>query len=538
MSPSQKSTDVQCGELDRLRYVANIPYTSTLTMSSSNGVLGLDDLKSLSKRSKHSYDQIPVKDLRKFKNNKGLIKDTEEFLVLYKFHGPPSDDFEVFSLDDFNKVPYVRGKDIPADQCALAYLPIKVILPAGVTPTREIITFFQENEYIQLLQAHLAYHCILYFETTKVGWCRAGDWFCNICKMMSWAKRTYCHHTNLHKDDTPTVFVKKDIAICMPEVETGLAMGNRVFALSGSYLGMEVLDGKPGKGKAGAKNKKQSQRNSRHGGGSSRSSDSSTSTAPAIVSPPEVTQPQPQKPQLSITTFMSQSPSLNSISNSTSKPSTTFERASNVGVIGTRPRQKSDPASNIFNTPQVYKQSVVKATPLKHSANLPNRSPAFNYASVAHYPQQLHSRDLSRDLPKELSTDPPQLNATTYTSSNYPFADLSKYSPISDYKKHNGLFPSSSSNDGFSGPMLGLSLSSPDSSYLQQSSPESSHLMLSTSSVESSPIGREYQNNKIPRSSINSIDNYSIRSELALNNFMQALDRRNDHYIKQTGVFY
>lgn len=153
-------------------------------MSSSNGVLGLDDLKSLSKRSKHSYDQIPVKDLRKFKNNKGLIKDTEEFLVLYKFHGPPSDDFEVFSLDDFNKVPYVRGKDIPADQCALAYLPIKVILPAGVTPTREIITFFQENEYIQLLQAHLAYHCILYFETTKVGWCRAGDWFCNICKMM------------------------------------------------------------------------------------------------------------------------------------------------------------------------------------------------------------------------------------------------------------------------------------------------------------------------------------------------------------------
>ncbi|EIM23547.1 hypothetical protein WALSEDRAFT_59258 [Wallemia mellicola CBS 633.66] len=227
MSPSQKSTDVQCGELDRLR----------------NGVLGLDDLKSLSKRSKHSYGQIPVKDLRKFKNNKGLIKDTEEFLVLYKFHGPPSDDFEVFSLDDFNKVPYVRGKDIPADQCALAYLPIKVILPAGVTPTREIITFFQENEYIQLLQAHLAYHCILYFETTKVGWCRAGDWFCNICKMMSWAKRTYCHHTNLHKDDTPMVFVKKDIAICMPEVETGLAMGNRVFALSGSYLGMEARQG-------------------------------------------------------------------------------------------------------------------------------------------------------------------------------------------------------------------------------------------------------------------------------------------------------
>lgn len=323
----------------------------------------------------------------------------------------------------------------------------------------------------------------------------------------------------------------------MPEVETGLAMGNRVFALSGSYLGMEVLDGKPGKGKAGSKNKRQSQRPSRHGGGSSRSSDSSTSTAPALPSPPEVAQPQPQKPQLSITTFMSQSPSLNSISNSTSKPASTFERSSNVGVIGTRPRQKSDPASNIFNTQQVYRQSVVKATPLKHSANLPNRSPAFNYASVTHYPQQLHSRDLSRDLPRELSTDPPQLHATTYTSSNYPFADLSKYSPISDYKKNNGFFSSSSSNDGFSGPMLGLSLSSPDS-YLQQSSPESSHLMLSTSSIESSPVGRDYYNNRIPRSSANPIDNYSIRSELALSNFMQALDRRNDHHIKQNGVFY
>ena len=101
------------------------------------------------------------------------MKDTYEVLVLYKYVSSPTNDFELRSIEDFKKVPHVRGPYIPQDQSAVSYMPIRVILPKGVEPTREIISHFKENEYMSYLQSHLAYHCLLYlwaFEINITGW--------------------------------------------------------------------------------------------------------------------------------------------------------------------------------------------------------------------------------------------------------------------------------------------------------------------------------------------------------------------------------
>ena len=135
-------------------------------------------------RSKHSFSQVAFKDLSRFKNSKGHIKEYWECLVLYKFLGRPSPDFELHSLNDFNKVPYVRGRDIPTDKCALGYIPFRMRLPKGILPAREIITMWAQDEYVKDLDSHFAYHCILHLETCKVAWTRVGDWFCNNCKMV------------------------------------------------------------------------------------------------------------------------------------------------------------------------------------------------------------------------------------------------------------------------------------------------------------------------------------------------------------------
>lgn len=135
-------------------------------------------------RSKHSFDQVTFKDLSRFKNSRGHIKDFYECLILYKFLGCPSPDMELHSLDDFNKIPYVRGRDIPTDKCALGYFPIRAKLPVGVVPSREIITMWAHDEYVKNLDSHFAYHCILHLATSKVVWTRIGDWFCNNCKMV------------------------------------------------------------------------------------------------------------------------------------------------------------------------------------------------------------------------------------------------------------------------------------------------------------------------------------------------------------------
>lgn len=135
-------------------------------------------------RSKHSFDQVTFKDMSRFKNSRGHIKQFYECLILYKFLGRPSTDMELHSMDDFNKIPYVRGRDIPADKCALGFFPVRAKLPVGVTPSREIITMWAIDEYVKHLDSHFAYHCILHLATSKVEWTRVGDWFCNNCKMV------------------------------------------------------------------------------------------------------------------------------------------------------------------------------------------------------------------------------------------------------------------------------------------------------------------------------------------------------------------
>ncbi|EOR03956.1 hypothetical protein J056_002034 [Wallemia ichthyophaga EXF-994] len=543
-------------------------------------------------RSKHSFDQVTFKDMSRFKNSRGHIKQFYECLILYKFLGRPSTDMELHSMDDFNKIPYVRGRDIPADKCALGFFPVRAKLPVGVTPSREIITMWAIDEYVKHLDSHFAYHCILHLATSKVEWTRVGDWFCNNCKMVSWAKRDTCVYEGDHKDEIPRHFLKKEIALCEPEVQTAFDMGMRVFALSGSFQGMEALDGKPGRNNRDKSKKGSQQRSNQRNQANKRNIQPPASIQPAMPAKPQDRSrdrsqdrsQDPQKPGIH--------PAFNSSNLATPKHQhkRSLERSTSAGIIGSKPMAGSN---SLLYSPSLLRPSVANPT-LQHTPTLARSANASeslsSYASVTHRPQIT----LSNTSFAPLST-PPQLHATASHSAAATPAkgklseftqftnDLPEYSPISGYKtieafnrdhlraeahrdlSHTTLFP------GSSGP-LGVSLSSSPSrtssrlvssaSDLPPLSMTPSNSTQSGTSPEPSPIeplqmdllnNYNYANYSrlVPRSSVShlkslnlpnnysyngtnnytaaagagyTMDSYSTRSELALNNFMQYMD--------------
>lgn len=375
-------------------------------------------------------------------------------------------------------------------------------------------------------------------------------------------------------------------------------MGIRVFTLSGSYQGMDALDGKPGRNSKDKSKKGSQQRNSHRSNQNNhkRNNQPSTSCLPDMPSKPHDYSQTPQRPDISI--IPTENPSFNVSNMSTPKHQHrgSLERSSGAGIIGSKPMTGS--SNNLLNSPSLLRSPIANPT-LKHSPNLANKTPGGlnSYASIAHRPHTT----LSNIQFTSLST-PPQLHATTsYSAANTPAngkvsdftpftTDLPKYSPISDYKTieafnkdtlRAGLSPrpaqrdlSHTSSFSGSGGTLGLSLSSLSSSPSRNSSrvipsaPDLPPLSMTPSSStqsgasnESSPIEPlqlDFMNNYtnynrlIPRSSVSqsgpftlpnhynyyngmdnceaapgagyTIDNYSARSELALNNFMQQLD--------------
>ena len=317
-----------------------------------------------------------------------------------------------------------------------------------------------------------------YSETNKVDWYRAGDWFCNVCKMVSWGKRTVCHNCKNHDGDKPKIFVKKDIALCLSEVKQALSMGLRVFCLSGSYQGMEVLDGKPPKKNTNINNNNKSRK----------------SKQPSIS-------PQENKSQLSNNKKLSPTKS--------------------PGVIGSRPSVNINTnANNHHNDEKLptyqqnfYTSPVVDLISQKSEDDLFPTSDLYNYSPI-------NDKKVRNAFQNHSPIDDHKVNYP-----NDQFRLLENNSPIHSYQSYspnlNEAFKTRQSS-------LGLKLDT-------QPTPINYD-------YQSINVSHSLNNNTIPRSynqfNYNDLNNYyrDYRSLLAYDNFMNAFsnntfNRRHPYYI-------